>query len=197
MKGKLIRISVLFAFGFLVAQLRAQKTFLEEEFASVQDYVRTNVLETWEGQYATSAVYPLFSPRVQDGLFLCVYTCPQAEGNLAELYRVANQTKVLRVLAADVNVKGVTPRLEALGCLTNSPVENYWIRWRHPGNGGYLTYDEYACVAGKFSLTNRFEYCDIGEGKRWYLVDSDENYHVTTNYSREGSLVLWTQGEVK
>lgn len=90
-----------------------------------------------------------------------------------------------------MNVKGVTPCIEALGCHTNSPNENYWIRWRHPGNGGYLSYNEYVGVGNKLSLTNRFEYCDIGAGKRWYVVDLNENYHETTNLNQQGVFVLW------
>lgn len=89
------------------SQLWVQKNHSSEAFAVVQDRIRTNTLETWEGKYTVSGVYPLSSWRQSDNLCLCVYSCPQAEGNLAELYRVTNEFNVLRLLAANVNVKGV------------------------------------------------------------------------------------------
>lgn len=175
----------------LSLHLWGQTPVSDAKLAFVQDRVRTNALETWEGEYSVSGVYPLPCPWRNDNLFLCVYSCRQTEGNLAELYSVTSQSAIRKVLPANVNVKGVTPRIEAFGCRTNSPNETYWVRWRHPGNGGYLTYDSYTDGGGILLLTNKLEYCDIGNGKSWYVVDPNENYQETTNLNQHGVLILW------
>lgn len=148
----------------------------------------TNMLETWEGGYAFREAV---SPNGATNLCLCLYGKDNVDGSLLEVYE-RNLSQVRKILPADENVKGVTPVILQFGAFINRESECYWSRWRHPGNGGNASYIIYEITNGFLSVSANYEYCDIGAGKSWHVVDSDGCYTVTNGVPTSDSVVLWT-----
>jgi len=156
---------------------------------TVTSIVSTNMLVTWEGEYGFREAAPLNG--ADTNLCLCLYGSESAEGVLLEVYgREADS--VLKILSADVDVKGVTPVVIQFGAFTNRTPRCYWSRWRHPGNGGNAAYVIYEMTNGLLSVSANYEYCDMGAGKCWHLVDVDDNYIATNDVPTAGSVVMWT-----
>ena len=161
---------------------------LREAVASI---AATNSLETWEGAYSFREAAPLDGPLDTTNLFcLCIYGRDNVEGTLLEIYR-QDSSGMVKALAADENVKGVTPVILQFGTITNQSCA-FWSLWRHPGNGSGLSYISYSITNDIMSIAARHEFCDFGDGKRWHLAIDEDEYVVVTNFSVSAGSVLWT-----
>ena len=158
---------------------------------SVAAVAATNALSTWEGQYSFRCVAQLEGHSSATNLFLCLYGREGCEGTLLEIYRQASPAP-RKVLAAAENVKGVTPVAIQCGVCTNQVSATYWSSWRHPGTGGLLSYLRYSISYDDFVVSAHYEYCDIGDGRRWHVLSGDDVYVAVTNVDRSADIALWT-----
>ena len=158
---------------------------------TVESIASTNSLETWEGVYSFREAVSLNGGLcVSNSCCLCIYGRDNGEGTLLEVYRQGSNG-IEKVLAADENVKGVTPVILQFGVSTNQ-LYAFWSLWRHPGNGGELSHMSYFITNDILSVGSRHEYCDFGDGKRWYLAIDEDEYVSETNFNISVGPLLWT-----
>ena len=157
---------------------------------SVEAVAATNELSTWEGPYSFRDVVQLEGHPSATNLCLCLYCREGREGTLLEIYR-QGASAPRKVLAADENVKGVTPVAIQFGACTNQASATYWSSWRHPGNGGLLSYLRDSVSNDDFIVSARYEYCDLGQGRLWHSLFDDDVYVAVTNVDRTADIVLW------
>ena len=55
------------------------------------------------------------------------------------------------------------------------------------------TFAAHACHSHvDFVVSAHYEYCDIGDGRRWHLLSGDDVYVAVTNVDRSADIALWT-----
>ena len=151
----------------------------------------TNSLETWEGSFSFREAAMLDDVPGVTNMCLCIYGNEGVAGTLLEVY-IQGAGGVGKALSAAENAMGVTPVLLQFGVCTNQAEIAFWSRWRHPGNGGFLSHLRYSATNGVLSVSTRHEFCDMGAGKTWHRVEADGRFVAVTNLARIGEITLWT-----
>ncbi len=156
----------------------------------------TNHLETWEGRYSFSCLIPLGHVGSSNVLYGCLYRCDSRnaatlwhEGTLLEAYAVSTG-HVSRVMAADTDIKGVTPVLLEAAVLTNGPSASYGFMWRHPGNGGFMRCTEYVYTNQAMRQIGRWEYVGNRNDKHWHWAVDDDTL-IQTNFTWQPLETIW------
>lgn len=170
----------------------ARISFSDECELIVRQNCQTNVLCTWEGEFALSEVSPLLT----NDLYVCTFTNASCEGTLIEMYS-CRSNELTRVFRSDTTIKGVTPVILQIGTITNLSGSVFWGMWRHPGNGGNKQYDTYEYTNMNMRILSTSACIETDGGLAWFQVDEDMEPIALTNLVFSFNLPLWTNQKTR
>lgn len=141
--------------------------------SSILSVAATNAPSTWEGVFRLRDIQPV-ALEGNEMAYLAIYTNSNLQvsgfeaalsGVVVDLFEERGDHAV-KLLSAGANDCGTAPHILAFGNMPPA-TGRYWSIWRVPGNGGILTYEQYAYTNGVMELTGAFVY----DGKpdfKWY-----------------------------
>lgn len=141
----------------------------------------TNVIErtalpsrihrTWEGDYQFSGESILKISGLKD-LHVLKYRRSGSEGDIIDFAEPNENGDLTLLCEGKDNFDGVVPVFESVSVLPDAAGAEIIVRWRHPGNGGFLTVEKYFYTLSKLELLTRSHTIDI-DGERQWISEND------------------------
>lgn len=126
---------------------------------------------TWEGDYKFSEETIVRIVGLED-LHVLKYRRSGSMGVLVDFAQANSEGKIRLLHEAEDNFEGVIPVLKGVDVLPDYEGAEIIVRWRHPGNGGFLTVDKYYYSAAGLELMTRSHTINIDGKRKWISEDA-------------------------